>query len=59
VNPLGNLVHTGQGRDVRMVVVDGEVLVEGGEPTRVDLEQVCAAAEAASRALWGAEGRRY
>lgn len=59
VNPLGNLVHTGQGRDVRMVLVEGEVLVEDGLPTRVDMEQVCAEAEAASRALWGAEGKRY
>lgn len=25
VNPLGNLVHNGQGRDVTMVVVDGEI----------------------------------
>ena len=30
VNPLGNLVHTGQGRDVAMVLVDGEILVEDG-----------------------------
>ncbi|MGJ7542660.1 amidohydrolase family protein [Variovorax sp. LT1R16] len=59
VNPLGNLVHTGQGRDVRMVVVAGEVLVEDGRPTKVDMEAVCAEAEAASRALWGGEGRRY
>lgn len=59
VNPLGNLVHTGQGRDVRMVLVEGEVLVEDGLSTRVDMEAVCADAEAASRALWGAEGKRY
>ncbi|MDM0090509.1 MULTISPECIES: amidohydrolase family protein [unclassified Variovorax] len=59
VNPLGNLVHTGQGRDVRMVVVAGEVLVEDGRPTKVDMEAVCAEAETASRALWGDEGRRY
>ena len=59
VNPLGNLVHTGQGRDVRIVVVAGEVLVEDGRPTKVDMEAVCAEAEAASRALWGDEGRRY
>ncbi|MEH3086572.1 MAG: amidohydrolase family protein [Xylophilus ampelinus] len=59
VNPLGALVHTGQGRDVRMVLVDGEILVEDGLPTRVDMETVCAEAEAASRALWGAEGKRY
>jgi 5-methylthioadenosine/S-adenosylhomocysteine deaminase len=59
VNPLGNLVHTGQGRDVRMVIVDGEVLVEDGRPTRADMDAVCAEAEAAARELWGAEGKRY
>jgi 5-methylthioadenosine/S-adenosylhomocysteine deaminase len=59
VNPLGNLVHTGQGRDVRMVIVEGEVLVEDGLPTRVDMETVCAEAETAARELWGDEGKRY
>lgn len=59
VNPLGNLVHTGQGSDVRMVIVDGEVLVEDGRPTRADMEAVCAEAEAAARDLWGGEGKRY
>ena len=59
VNPLGNLVHTGQGRDVTMVIVDGEVLVEDGRPTRVDMDAVCREAEQAARALWGDVGRRY
>lgn len=59
VNPLGTLVHTGQGRDVEMVLVDGEILVENGLPTRVDLERVCREAEAATRALWAAEGKPY
>ena len=59
VDPLGTLVHTGQGRDVRMVLVAGEVLVEDGRPTRVDLDEICAEAEQASRELWGAEGKPY
>ncbi len=59
VNPLGNLVHTGQGRDVEMVVVDGEILVEDGQPTRVDADRICAAAESACRDLWGSVGREY
>jgi len=59
VDPLGNLVHTGQGRDVRHVLVDGELLVEDGRPTRVDMERVCADAETAARALWGDVGKRY
>jgi 5-methylthioadenosine/S-adenosylhomocysteine deaminase len=59
VNPLGNLVHTGQGRDVRMVVVAGDVLVEDGQPTKVDMNTVCSEAETAARELWGDEGKRY
>ena len=59
VNPLGNLVHTGQGRDVSMVIVDGEIVVEQGRPTKVDMEQVCAEAETACRQLWQAQGKQY
>ncbi|MBX9842424.1 MAG: amidohydrolase family protein [Xanthobacteraceae bacterium] len=59
VDPLGNLVHTAQGRDVSMVIVDGEVLVENGRPTRVDMDQVCREAEQAARELWSDVGRRY
>jgi len=57
VSPLGNLVHTGQGRDVEMVLVDGEILVEDGRPTRVDMHTVCAEAGRAAKRLWdGARG---
>lgn len=59
VNPLGLLVHTAQGRDVDMVIVDGEIVVENGLPTRVDMERVCLEAERAAQELWGAEGKRY
>ncbi len=59
VHPLGNLVHTGQGRDVRLVMVAGDILVEDGLPTRVDMGAVCAEAETAARELWGAEGKPY
>ncbi|CAO3438931.1 amidohydrolase family protein [Azospirillum doebereinerae] len=52
VNPLGTLVHTGQGRDVEMVLVDGETLVEDGRPVRADLEEICIEADKAARALW-------
>lgn len=51
-NPLGNLVHVAQGRDVEMVAVDGDIVVEGGAPTRVDAEAVRREAEAAIAALW-------
>lgn len=59
VNPLGALVHCGQGRDVEMVLVDGEVLVEHGRPTRVDLEAVCREGEQAARELWADQGKPY
>ena len=51
-NVLGTLVHTGQGRDVETVIVEGEIVVEGGEPSRVDRMAVVERAEAAAAALW-------
>ena len=51
-NALGNLVHVAQGRDVEHVFVDGQQVVDGGLPVRVDLEALLAEASAASRALW-------
>lgn len=51
-NPLGTLVHTGQGRDVKTVIVNGDIVVEDGRPVRVDLDALLAHAAAASDALW-------
>ena len=34
--PLGNLVHMAQGRDVEMVLVDGEIVVEDACPLKAD-----------------------
>jgi 5-methylthioadenosine/S-adenosylhomocysteine deaminase len=58
-DPLGNLVHNAHGRDVEMVLVDGEILVDDGRPTRVDMDEVCREAERVSRRLWAAAGRPY
>lgn len=52
VNPVGNLVHVGQGRDVEHVWVDGVQVVDGGRPTQADLDTVLADAQRASVALW-------
>lgn len=52
VNPVGTLVHTGQGRDVELVLVDGRMVVEGGRPTLVDMDTVLADAQHAAEALW-------
>lgn len=52
VNPLGNIVHVGQGRDVELVVVAGRVVVEGGLSTVVDSEQIRWEGQRAAQALW-------
>ncbi len=51
-NVLGNLVHTGQGRDVETVLVGGEIVIEDGQPTRVDLIEALEEAETAAAAIW-------
>ncbi|MFD1704698.1 amidohydrolase family protein [Methylopila henanensis] len=51
-NALGNLVHVAQGRDVEVVAVDGELMVEDGKPTRVDADAVRRDAARAIEALW-------
>lgn len=51
-DPLGTLVHTGMGRDVSHVVVEGELVVEAYRPTRCDPEEVMRAGAAAAAALW-------
>jgi 5-methylthioadenosine/S-adenosylhomocysteine deaminase len=52
VKPVGNLVHTAQGRDVEHVWVAGRQVVASGRPTQVDLEQILADAQRAADALW-------
>ncbi len=52
IDPVGNLVHTAQGRDVEHVWVDGEQVVASGRPVKADLESILADAQAASTALW-------
>jgi len=51
-NPLGTLVHTGMGRDVEMVIVDGRVVVDDGLPTLCDAQQVIEAGNRAAKQLW-------
>ena len=52
VSALGNLVHTGQGRDVEMVFVDGRMVVADGRPLQADIDQIMADGERAAQALW-------
>jgi 5-methylthioadenosine/S-adenosylhomocysteine deaminase len=51
-NPIGTLVHTGQGRDVATVIVDGRVVVEDGRATLVDEDRIRHDGAAAAKALW-------
>jgi 5-methylthioadenosine/S-adenosylhomocysteine deaminase len=52
VNPMGNIVHVAQGRDVEHVWVDGVQVVASGQPTQADLEGILHDAQQASLALW-------
>ncbi len=52
VNPVGNLVHVAQGRDVEHVWVDGRQVVASGQPTQADLDTILRDAQQASVALW-------
>jgi 5-methylthioadenosine/S-adenosylhomocysteine deaminase len=52
LNPIGNLVHTAQGRDVELVIIDGQIVVEKGRPTLVNAEEICHRASKAASELW-------
>ncbi|MDB5774162.1 MAG: hydrolase [Herbaspirillum sp.] len=52
VDPLGNLVHVGQGRDVEHVWVNGVQVVEQSRPLLADVDRIMADAQRASLALW-------
>jgi 5-methylthioadenosine/S-adenosylhomocysteine deaminase len=52
VNPVGTLVHTGQGRDVELVMVDGRVVVENGDLVLADMKSLLSDAGKAADALW-------
>lgn len=50
-DPYSTLVYAARGTDVRTVLVDGEVLVDGSAATRVDVGEVVATARDQARAL--------
>ena len=51
--PAASVVHSGRAGDVETVVVAGEVIVEDGRSTRVDEDEVRAAAAEAAGKLFG------
>lgn len=52
LNPLGNLVHTAQGRDVDTVIVDGRLIVQDGRSLLADQDEILRDAQKAAEALW-------
>jgi 5-methylthioadenosine/S-adenosylhomocysteine deaminase len=50
-DPYSTLVYAARGTDVTATIVDGELLVEHGQPLRVDTRDVIADARAAAREL--------
>jgi 5-methylthioadenosine/S-adenosylhomocysteine deaminase len=48
VDPWSTIVYSARGTDVRMVMVDGEMLVRDFELTRLDAQEVTAAARSAA-----------
>ena len=51
VDPFSTLVYAARGSDVRTTIVDGEILVDNGAPTRVSMEDVAEEGVAAARRL--------
>jgi len=52
VDGFGIVAHSGSGANVRMVVCDGEILVQDGLPTRVDPAEVIRTAQTVTEGLW-------
>jgi hypothetical protein len=59
LDPVQNLVYHAHAHDVELVMVDGNVLVDGGEVTTVDRDAVINAAKVASRAAWSRFEAKY
>ncbi len=51
VDPWSTLVYAARGSDVRLTMVDGEILVRDFEPTRLDTDEVLATARSAAAEL--------
>src|SRR5262245_22073749 len=50
-DPYSTIVYAARATDVRTTIVDGDVLVDGFAPTRMDPHEIAAAASAAAREL--------
>ena len=52
IDPVANLVHNGLGSDVKMVFVDGELLIEDGKPVSFDEPELLKDVQSRTTALW-------
>ncbi len=52
INPLSALIYSARSSDVDMVIVDGQILVEGGQLCKLDLEKIMVTAEKHSKKLF-------
>jgi len=59
LDPIQNLAYHAHARDVELVMVDGRILVDGGEVKSVDRNAVIAAAAKASNSAWGRFEKKY
>lgn len=57
LDPLGTLLHTAQGRDVRTVMVAGRIVVQDGHATLCDEEAIIRTAARVAKSLWEKAGR--
>jgi cytosine/adenosine deaminase-related metal-dependent hydrolase len=57
-DPINALVEYGSGADVKTVIVDGEVVVENGRSTRIDVDELFEQAETGATRAWNNWGAR-
>jgi len=57
IDGYGVLVHSASGRDVDTVIVEGRIVLAGGQPMRVDGAEIVTRAQAVADRLWQRAGR--
>lgn len=57
-NAVGTAVHLATANNVRFVVCGGELLLDDGNPTRVDAQEVISTAQTVADRLWNRAGKK-
>ena len=52
VDGVGIVVYSGMGANVRTLICDGEVLLENGKPTKIDIERIIMEAQKVADFIW-------